>query len=180
MKGTRRANTNDWAAQQLRATAPRPPSWGDERRAQPDRRRQFLWSIWYGSFNPRRRRPQRRLDDSRFASVDWYSAHLLAVSVSILLFSAADAFFTAILLVHGADEVNPVMASLFYRSVAIFAGLKMAVTGGSIVLMVFLARYRFMRVIRVEVLLYLVLAVYAWLIFYEMGMLKLSQDLPIL
>jgi hypothetical protein len=138
------------------------------------------WSVFYGSFNPRRRRPARRLDDSRFHPVDWYSAHLLAVSVVILLLCAADAFLTAILLLRGAEEMNPFMAVLVYRSIATFAASKMALTGISIVMMVFLARYRFMRIFRVEFVLYAVLAVYAWLIGYEIWMLKGSGELPLL
>jgi Domain of unknown function (DUF5658) len=151
-----------------------------ERRDRTDRRRRVWWSVLYGSFNPRRRRPARRFDDSRFHPVDWYSAHLLAVSVVILLLSAADAFLTAILLLHGADEMNPIMAVLIYRSVATFAAFKMGLTGTSIVMMVFLARYRFMRVLRVEFVLYAVLAVYAWLIGYEIWMLKGSGELALL
>ena len=151
-----------------------------ERRDWTDRRRRVWWSVFYGSFNPRRRRPARRLGDSRFHPVDWYSAHLLAVSVVILLLCAADAFLTAILLLHGAEEMNPFMAVLVYRSVATFAASKMALTGISIVMMVFLARYRIMRVIRVEFVLYAVLAVYAWLIGYELWMLKGSGELPLL
>jgi len=180
VKGRTSSNTNDWAARQLQGTLPPATNWADERRGRGDRRRRFYWSICYGSFNPRRRRPPRRLDDSRFQPLDWYSAHLLGVSVGILLFSAADAFLTAILLVHGADEINPIAAALFYRGVAIFAAFKMAMTGACIVLLVFLSRYRFMRMIRVELIMYIVLAVYAWLILYEIGMLKVSQDLPIL
>jgi hypothetical protein len=151
-----------------------------ERRDRTDRRRRVWWSVFYGSFNPRRRRPARRLDDSRFHPVDWYSAHLLVVSVVILLLCAADAFLTAILLLHGADEMNPFMAVLVYRSVATFAAAKMALTGTSIVMMVFLARYRFMRIFRVEFVLYAVLAVYAGLIGYEIWMLKSSGELPLL
>ena len=112
--------------------------------------------------------------------MDWYSAHLLAVSVGILLLSAADAFLTGILLLHGADEVNPIMALLVYRSVAAFAALKMAMTGTSVMVMVFLSRYRFMRVLRVDLVLYAVLAVYAWLIGYEIWMLKSSGALLLL
>jgi hypothetical protein len=138
------------------------------------------WSVFYGSFNPRRRRPARRLDDSRFQPVDWYSPHLLAVSIAILLLSASDAFLTAVLLLHGADEVNPIMAVLVYRSVAAFAALKMAMTGASIIVMVALSRYRFMSLIRVELVLYAVLAGYAWLIGYEMWMLKTSGELNLL
>ena len=135
-----------------------------------------LWSLLYGSFNPRRRRPARRLSDTRFQPVDWYSAHLLAVAIGILLFSAADAFLTGILLVHGADEINPFMAVFVYRSVAVFAALKMAMTGASVMVMVFLSRYRFMRVIRVDLVLYAILVVYAWLIGYEIWMLNGAAD----
>jgi hypothetical protein len=96
------------------------------------------------------------------------------------LLCAADAFLTAILLLRGAEEMNPFMAVLVYRSIATFAASKMALTGISIVMMVFLARYRFMRIFRVEFVLYAVLAVYAWLIGYEIWMLKGSGELPLL
>jgi hypothetical protein len=72
------------------------------------------------------------------------------------------------------------MAVLLYRSVAVFAAFKMAMTGASIVLMVFLARYRFMRVIRVELVLYAVLVIYVGLIGYEIWMLNRSGGLPVL
>jgi hypothetical protein len=153
---------------------------GPERRERQDRRRRSWWSLLYGSFKPRRRRPARRLDDSRFHPVDWYSPHLLAVSIGIILLSATDAFLTAFLLLHGADEVNPVMAVLVYRNVAMFAAFKMAMTAIGIVVLVFLSRYRFMRLVRVELLLYAMLAVYGSLIGYEMWMLKGLDDLSLL
>jgi Domain of unknown function (DUF5658) len=156
------------------------PAWGSDRRNRTDRRHRVFWSVLYGSFNPRRRRPARRLDDSRFHPIDWYSSHLLAVSIGILLLSATDAFLTGILLLHGADEVNPVMAVFVYRSVAVFAALKMALTGISIIGLVFLSRYRFMRVLRVDLVLYAVLVVYFWLIGYEIWMLQSSSDLSVL
>jgi hypothetical protein len=152
-----------------------------ERRDRADRRRRLWWSIFYGSFKPRRRTPPRRLDDSSFHSLDWYSAHLLAVAISILLLSVVDAFLTLLLLQSGgAAEVNPVMAALLYRSVAVFAALKMAVTSVSLVTMVILARYRFMRLLRVEWVLYGVLIAYVSLIGYEVWMLKGSLLPPIL
>jgi hypothetical protein len=151
-----------------------------ERRDRADRRRRVWWSVWYGSFNPRRRTPPRRLDDSRFHSLDWHAAHLLAVAISILLLSVTDAFLTVVLLQGGADEVNPIMAALIYRSVGVFAALKMGLTGVSVALMVFLARYRFMRLLRVEWVLYGVLIAYVSLISYEVWMLKGPVDLPIL
>jgi hypothetical protein len=151
-----------------------------ERRDRTDRRSRLWWSIWYGSFKPRRRNPSRRLDDSRFHSLDWYSAHLLAAAIGILLLSVVDAFMTLMLLEGGAYEVNPIMGVFIYRSVAVFAAMKMGMTSVSIILMVVLARYRFMRVLRVAWVLYGILVAYASLIGYELFMLNRPGALHIL
>ena len=156
------------------------PDSSHERRARVDRRHRVWWSVWYGSFNPRRRSPARRQGDSRFHALDWHSSHLLAVAIGILLLSVADAFMTLLLLQVGAAEVNPIMAALIYRSVATFTALKMGMTGVGVLLMVSLARYRFMRLLRVEWALYGVLMGYATLIGYEIWMLKSAAELPIL
>ena len=147
------------------------PHLTNERRDRADRRRRVWWSVCYGSFNPRRRVPPRRLDESRFHSLDWHSAPLLAVAVSILLLSVVDAFLTLVLLQGGAAEVNPIMGTLIYSSVAVFAALKMAMTSIGIILMVVLARYRFMRLLRVEWVLYGVLIAYVSLVSYEVWIL---------
>jgi hypothetical protein len=154
--------------------------WARERRDRAERRRRRWWSVLYGSFNPRRRAPTRRLGDSRFHVLDWHSPHLLAVAIGIVLLSVGDAFMTLALLQGGADEVNPIMAALIYRSVAMFAALKMGMTSAGVILMVFLARYRFMRLLRVEWALYAVLLTYLGLVGYEFGILKGPIDLPIL
>jgi hypothetical protein len=154
------------------------PHFSHERRARTDRRHRVWWSVWYGSFNPRRRTPPRRQDDSRFHSLDWHASHLLAVAIGILLLSVLDAFMTMLLLQGGADEVNPVMAALIYRNVAMFAALKMGMTGVGVLMMVSLARYRFMRLLRVEWALYGVLIAYVGLICYEIWMVKGPFDLP--
>jgi len=151
-----------------------------ERRGRADRRRRIWWSICYGSFNPRRRTAPRRRDELKFHSLDWHSPHLLAVAIVISLLCVGDAFLTLLLLQGGAFEVNPLMAGLIYRSVAAFAAWKMAMTGTGIVLMVVLARYRFMRLLRVEWVLYGVLLAYAGLIGYELWLLKSLGGLPIL
>ena len=149
-----------------------------ERREHVDRRRRVWWSVVYGNFNPRRRAPPRRLDQSHYHSVDWHSPHLLAVAIGILLLSVVDAFMTLILLQGGADEINPIMALVVYRNVAVFAALKMALTSFGVVFMVFLARYRFMRRLPVGWVLYGVLIAYTSLIGYEIHMFKSSFELP--
>jgi hypothetical protein len=143
-----------------------------ERRNRPDRRRRVWWSLVYGSLHPRRRRPARRLGDARFHAPDWHGAHLWAVSIGILILSVSDAFLTVTLISGGAIEVNPFMAMFVGRSIAVFAGAKMAITGISVMLLVFLARYRFLRVLPVEVILYCILVAYGLLIFHELRMLE--------
>jgi len=165
-----RGEPNDWVAAQLLEGSRGVSDAGGERRDRPDRRRRVVWSLVYGSFNPRRRRPPRRLDESRFHSLDWHSSHLLAVSIGILLLSVADAFMTVTLLAGGAVEINPVMAVFVYKSVALFAALKMAMTGFGVMLMVLLARYRFMRLVRVDVVMYALLFGYLVLLSYEYWM----------
>jgi hypothetical protein len=170
----------------MKSTPPAPDDWtsarvlrigrGSDRRMRPDRRQRLWWSLVYGSFRPRRRRLERRTNDARFHPTDWHAAHLWGVSVAILILSVADAFLTVTLMSGGAIEVNPIMAALIGQSVGVFAGLKIAMTGVSVMLMVFLARYRFMRVLRVEVLLYGVLVTYLFLIGHEMSMLHVLAD----
>jgi Domain of unknown function (DUF5658) len=160
-------------------TQPSGPGLTRERR-DGERRRQVWWSICYGSFNPRRRSPPRRRGDSGVHFLDWHSAHLLAVSMGILLLCVVDAFLTLILLQRGAVEVNPIMAGLVHGNVAMFAALKMAMTSAGIILMVYLARYRFMRLLQVEWGLYAVLIAYAGLILYEISLIKGSVGESIL
>jgi hypothetical protein len=164
-----RPDPDDWLSRPTPAGA---PAFRPDRRYRPDRRQRLWWSLLYGSFNPRRRRPSRRLDESRFQSLDWHAAHLLAVSLGILILNVADAFLTIALISGGAIEVNPVMAVFVSGSVVVFVTLKMAVTGTSVVLMVFLARYRFMRLVRVDFVLYVIFVAYVALIVYELQMLQ--------
>lgn len=148
---------------------------GSERRARPDRRQRIWWAFLYGSIRPRRR-SGRRTDDGRFQATDWHGAHLWAVSVGILILSVVDAFLTITLMSGGAIEANPIMAAVMGHDIGTFAILKIAMTGVCVMLMVFLARYRFMRVVRVEVLLYGVLLTYLFLVGHELGMLRVLAD----
>jgi hypothetical protein len=134
------------------------------------------WAFFYGSIRPRRRRVGRRSDDGRFQPTDWHGAHLWGVSLGILILSVVDAFLTLTLMSGGAVEMNPVMAAVMGHDIGVFAVLKIAMTGGCVMLMVFLARYRFMRVVRVEVLLYAVLLTYLFLVGHEMAMLRMLPD----
>jgi hypothetical protein len=92
----------------------------------------------------------------------------------------ADAFLTLTLLNGGADEMNPIMAALLYRSATAFTVFKMATTGVCVLALVVLSRHRFMRVIRVEIVMYIVLGTYISLIGYELWLLNKPLDFIIL
>jgi hypothetical protein len=135
-----------------------------------DRRKRVLWSLVYGSFNPRRRGP-RRAGENQLTAVDWHHPQWLAIGTLILVFSSADAFLTVMLVANGAYEVNPVMAPLVGGSAVGFALVKFGLTACGVVLLTQLARLRTFGRIRVGAILYGVLALYGTLIFYEFHLL---------
>ena len=132
----------------------------------------MCWSVLYGSFNPRRRRPPRRIDDCGFHSVDWHSAQFLAVSIGILTLNVVDALLTVTLMSAGADRDQSGDGDDLRAPSGAVRGLKMAVTGIGMVCWWRSRCYRFMRVIRVEIILYVVLLAYIVLIAHEFEMLK--------
>jgi hypothetical protein len=135
-----------------------------------DRRKRVLWSLVYGSFNPRRRGP-RRAGENQLTAVDWHHPQWLAIATLILLFSCADALLTVMLISNGAYEVNPVMAPLVGGSAVGFALVKFGLTAIGVVMLTQLARLRTFGHIPVGVILYGVLALYGTLIFYEFRLL---------
>jgi anti-sigma factor RsiW len=139
-------------------------------RRRSERRQQGLRALVHGSLRPRRRAP-RRVSDRALSAVDWHHAQWLAIALLIVLFSCGDSFLTLLLVERGAREVNPLMAPLVAGSAATFAGVKIALTGAGVVLLTQLARIRAFGRIPVGVLLYLVLALYSALMFYEFHLL---------
>ena len=137
-----------------------------ERRARTERRHRRLWSLAYGGFNPRRRSVRRDAEHHE-QFVDWHDSHLLGVALAIVLLCSIDAFMTLTLLSHGASEFNPVMAELLYRDIAVFAVVKMALTGTGVLMLVALSRCRLFGKFRVVYGLYVTLAGYVALVGYE-------------
>lgn len=84
-----------------------------------------------------------------------------------MIFSCLDAFFTLQLLDRGAMEINPIMDAAIGRSTQFFAVSKLSLTGISTLILVFLARARFMDMFRAGLLLTVFFTFYACLVCYE-------------
>ena len=149
---------------------PTPIDTAPERRGV-DRRKRVVWSLVYGSFNPRRRGP-RRTGENNITAVDWHHPQWLAIGVLIVACSCADALLTLMLMSNGAYELNPFMASLLGGSAERFAFVKIAMTAGGVVLLTQLSRLRTFGRVPVGAILYGVLALYGTLILYEFRLLK--------
>jgi len=142
-----------------------------DRRNAADRRKRTLYSLAYGSFNPRRR-GARRTDARSLRDLDWHHPQWLAVAMLIVVLSCVDAALTLTLLAHGAYEVNPVMASIVGGSALVFTLVKVGLTAGGVVLLTLAARMRAFGKIPVGFLLYAVLVGYGALVIYELRLLE--------
>jgi Domain of unknown function (DUF5658) len=141
-----------------------------ERRARYDRRRITLRTFFQGGFTPRRRGGRRA--GEQHLPIDWHEPHLLFLAVTILLLSVADAFLTLTLMTIGATEANPLLAFILDKHPKLFAGVKMVLTGGGVLVLVAVARTRVFNVLKVSTVMHWLLIGYAGLIFYEWSLLR--------
>lgn len=142
-----------------------------ERRGRPDRRKRTLYSLFYGSFKPRRR-GSRRTEAPSLSDLDWHHPQWLAVAMLIVVLSCVDAALTLSLINHGAYEVNPLMAPIVGGSPLVFTLVKVGLTSGGVVLLTLAARVRAFGKIPVSFLLYTLLVGYGTLVFYELRLLE--------
>jgi hypothetical protein len=171
----RPANAESAAAHDMSHPAAPEPAPGtsevSDRRSSPDRRKRTVYSLLYGSLNPRRR-GARRTDARSLRDHDWHHPQWLAVGMLIVLLSVADAAMTLSLLQHGAYEVNPIMASIVGGSALIFTLVKVSLTAGGVILLTLAARLRAFGKVPVSFLLYAVLVGYGSLVVYELRLLE--------
>jgi len=130
-------------------------------------RRSLSWRTALFGFARSRRRSLRRDEDADALFLDWHHPWLFFLAVGTMIMSCIDAFMTLQLLQHGMTEVNPVMAAILEQGTAAFAAVKVTMTGTSILILVFLAKTRFLKRIRAGLFLTVFFSFYACLICYE-------------
>jgi len=85
-----------------------------------------------------------------------------------MLLSCADAFLTLELINLGMIEANPVMEAVMAHSTLLFTSSKLAMTAFGILVLVFLAKARFLNRFRTGLFLTVFFSFYACLVCYEL------------
>ncbi len=119
------------------------------------------------SVSGRRRGLRRQSDVDLPGGTDSYQAHLFLVSIGILLFCAADAHNTLLLLGLGGSELNPFMDVLIRQDIRLFVLFKLILTGLGLLALVGYEYVTLWRGFRVRHLLYAILSGYLLLIAYQ-------------
>lgn len=131
-------------------------------------RRQFSWRTVYCGFTSSRRQFHRRSADNDVVFLDWYHPWLFFLATGTMLLSCADAFLTLLLLERGMIEANPVMNAVMGHSIVLFTSTKLALTAFGILVLVFLAKAKFLNRVRVGLILTVFFCAYATLVCYEL------------
>jgi Domain of unknown function (DUF5658) len=142
----------------------------ERRTSKVDRRKVTLGSLLRGGFTPRRRGGRRATDHDQ--PIDWHDPQLLLLALMMLVLSVADAFMTVTLLGGGAEEANPLLAFVLNEHPYLFSIVKMALTGGSVVVLVAVARSRLFRVIPGRTVFKGLVVAYFALVLYEAWLLR--------
>ena len=133
-----------------------------------DDRRQFSWRTVAFGFLLSRRPVHRRPADEQVIFPDWHHPWLFFLATGTMLLSCADAFLTLWLLDLGMVEANPVMNAIMSQGTAVFTSTKLAMTGVGILMLVFLAKARFLNRVRTGLFLTMFFSFYACLVCYEL------------
>lgn len=131
-------------------------------------RRRFSWRTVLFGFARSRRHAHRRSIDDAVLFLDRGHPWLFFLATGTMLLSCADAFLTLQLMDLGMYEANPVMHAVMAQSTAVFTSTKLAMTAFGILVLVFLAKARFLNTVRVGMFLTVSFSAYACLVCYEL------------
>ncbi len=140
----------------------------DSDKREEDSRREFSWRTVFYGFIRSRRRVNRRTADDEIVFLDWHHPWLFFLAIGTMLLSCADAFLTLQLMNVGMVEANPFMQAVMAQSTLMFTSTKLAMTAFGILVLVFLAKSRFLNRFRTGLLLTIFFSCYACLVCYEL------------
>ena len=138
-----------------------------DKRAETERR-DVTWRTVFFGFTRSRRRAHRRVVDDDVVFLDWHHPWLFFLATGTMLLSVADAFLTLQLIDLGMIEVNPVMNAVMAHSTMLFTSTKLGMTAFGILVLVFLAKSKFLNRFRTGAFLTVFFSFYACLVCYEL------------
>lgn len=106
--------------------------------------------------------------DDTVVFIDWHHPWLFFLATGTMLLSCADAFLTLQLIDRGMFEVNPFMQLVLSQSTVLFTSIKLALTGFGVLVLVYLAKTRFLNRFRSGLFLTFIFSCYACLVCYEL------------
>ena len=141
-------------------------------RGQHDRRTFHMRSLFHSLYKRRRRNLRRTADRHKEHYVDLHEPKLLITGVAILVMSCMDAWFTLLLLQHGAEEINPLMRLLIEIDTGLFIKTKIAITAFYVIFIIAHKNFWLLKnKIRVHALMSITFAMYFIVINYQIGLL---------
>jgi len=138
-----------------------------DKRAEAERR-EFSWRTVFFGFTRSRRHTHRRIIDDDVVFLDWHHPWLFFLATGTMLLSCADAFLTLQLIDRGMIEINPVMNAVMSQSTLLFTSTKLSMTAFGILVLVFLAKSKFLNRVRTGAFLTVFFSFYACLVCYEL------------
>lgn len=146
---------------------------GNFNRISKDRRSNIpFFCLYHIGIKSGRRVGERRLKWNKLNYVDRYPGHLMLFIIAILTLSSLDAHLTLNILSRGGEELNWFMLATLNESVEKFVGVKMALTGLAVIMLVIHHNVQYLWKFRVRHMLYLTLTGYVGLIGYEIILLS--------
>lgn len=130
-------------------------------------RRTLSWRTALYGFTRSRRREHRRELEAEVRFLDSAHPWLFFLAVGTMLLSSMDAFMTLLLIEQGMFEINPVMAAVMGQGTGWFAASKLFMTATGVLVLVFLAKSRFLNRFRTGLFLTMIFSFYACLVCYE-------------
>lgn len=145
-------------------------------RQHPDRRSHHMQSLFYSLIKRRRVSMRRESDRHTGHYVDMHEPRVVFYGVAILVMSSMDAYFTLLLLPHGAYEINPLMNLLIEIDFTLFIKTKIAITAFCVVFLIAHKNFWLVKnIIRVNTVLFMAAVMYFALVNYQLGILMLND-----
>ena len=144
----------------------------DGRGSMPDRRQNHAKAFFYQFLRPRRGDKARRSTDLHAFHVDFHEPVLLVVVLVTVSLCVVDVYATLTLLQQGGVELNPLMRELIHTDVWLFYLFKYIVTAAGLFVLLSFKRFRVYKNFNALHTLYGVMAIYAVIVVYQMGLLS--------